>query len=200
MTDTAWADLLPAGTVWITTPIAEPSHFPVRHGKHGEPLWPEDRVGSVTHAGGYRTVATADADLIQALGIDMELIVPLPPEVWSHFLCDEELDELLQFDPPQRGQVALSLWCMKEALLKAVQGRVPLNAIPLRREGGAWQPAPDLSVTLQHLGYDLEQLTLRAAVKTGWQRAVASFSASTPRCQAPFLPETARTYFNQDRS
>lgn len=200
MTDTVWADLLPAGTAWITMPRTGQPPFPVRHGTHGEPLWPEGRIGSITHAGGYRTIATADADQIQALGIDMEPIVPLPPEVWPHFLCDEEIDELLQVDPPQRGKVALSLWCMKEALFKAVQGRVPLDAMPLRREGGAWQPAPGLSVTLQHLGYDPQQLTLSAAGKTGWQRAVASFSASTPRCQDPCLPESAQTYFNQDRS
>lgn len=199
MIDTAWAALLPAGTTYLTTLLTEQAPFTVEHGKHGEPRWPEGRVGSITHAGGYRTVATADADQLQALGIDMEPIAPLPPEVWPHFLCNAELDELLQVDPPQRGRVALSLWCMKEALFKAVQGRVPLDAMPLRREGGAWQPAPELSVTLQHLGYDPQQLTLSAAAKTGWQRAVASFSASTPRCQDPCLPESPQTYLHQDR-
>ncbi len=200
MTDTAWADLLPIGTACMTTRMAVQAPFPVEHGKHGEPRWPEGRIGSITHAGGYRTVATADADQLQALGIDMEPIAPLRPEVWPHFLCNEELDELLHFDPPQRGQVALSLWCMKEALFKAMEGRVPLDAMPLHRVDGAWQPAPELNATLQRLGYDPEQLTLSAAAKKGWQCAVASFSASTSRHQDSCLPKITPTYLHQDRS
>ena len=174
MTDTAWADLLPAGTVCMTTPIAGRPPFPVRHGKRGEPLWPDGRVGSITHAGGYRTIATAAGDQIQALGIDMEPFAPLPPEVWPRIFSEEELEALIQIHVPERGRVALSLWCMKEALFKALLGRIPFDEIELCYQADGWHPTRLLGKAIKASdSHDTGQLVLRTAVSGGWQRAAA---------------------------
>lgn len=175
--DAVWASLLPAGAVARTIRRADVTpEDGVAHGVRGEPLWPAGTVGSITRAGGYRTVAVAPAERVTALGIDMERLAPLPPEVWSHFLDDDELAQLLALPAPQRGLHALSLWCLKEALFKAIRGRIALNALPLRHEGGQWRPAPSLSPGLRQLErIDRQRLVLRSGSAGGWQRAAAWF-------------------------
>jgi len=51
---------------------------PICSGEHGEPIWPEGVVGSITHCRGYRGAAVASANDLAALGIDAEPHEPLP--------------------------------------------------------------------------------------------------------------------------
>lgn len=172
--DAAWAGLLPPCAQCRTAPVADAGQpLPLAHGSRGEPLWPGGTVGSVTHADGYRTVATAPAGQLAALGIDMEPLAPLPPALWPHFLDAEELAALAHRPAPQRGYTALSAWCVKEALFKALGGRLAFDALPLCDAGEAWHPAPALRARLRDLGCDPDRLTLRALSEGGWLRAAA---------------------------
>lgn len=174
MMDAAWDGLLPAGASWHTTRGADAApEDGVPRGARGEPLWPVGIVGSITHAGGYRTVATAPAHSVTALGIDMEPLAPLAPALWPRLFDAIELEQLLALPAPQRGLAALALWCLKEALFKALRGRVPLDELPLCREGNAWRPAPALCATLLSLGHEPARLALHARATDGWQRATA---------------------------
>jgi hypothetical protein len=173
MMDAAWAELMPRGARWHTSPVTEGSTSVTAHGAAGAPLWPEGIVGSITHAGGYRTVATASTEHIAALGIDMEPLAPVAAKVWPHFLHSEELDPLLALPAPQRGLAALSIWCLKEALFKALAGRVPFDALPLQRIGNTWRPAMALRDRMLGLGLNPSQLVLHAATAVGWQCAAA---------------------------
>jgi len=47
-------------------------------GRHGNPLWPDWVVGSITHCEGYRAAAVARAGSIPSIGIDAEPAAPLP--------------------------------------------------------------------------------------------------------------------------
>jgi len=177
----AWASLLPPHATCYTAPAT--AFVPPAcqaHGAWGEPLWPPGLVGSVTHAGGYRTVATAPRAQVDALGIDMEPLAPLPPAMWQRLFDPAELGELLALPAPQRGGAALARWCLKEALFKALLGQVPLDQLPLCRDGADWRPAPALSGHLRRLGYEPNGFTLRAAAACGWQRA-AVFYCSQPQ-------------------
>jgi hypothetical protein len=171
--DTAWRELLPHGAEWHTTRMSDSTVRHARHGKYGEPLWPKGIIGSITHAGVYRTVATAPVDRIDALGIDMEPLVPLTPAVWPRLFDATELKQLLAQPAPQRGLAALGRWCLKEALFKALRGRVPLDELPLSHEGNAWHLTPALSATVQRLGYEPARLALHATASDGWQHATA---------------------------
>jgi hypothetical protein len=169
----AWAELLPRGARWHTALATEALAPAAAHGAAGEPLWPTGVVGSITYTAGYRTVATAPANQIAALGIDLEPRVPLPAEVWPHFLDGNELTELRALPAPQRGLDALSRWCLKEALFKALAGQVPFDGLLLRNEPGGWRPAPALWHRLLEIGLDPARLVLRTAADDNWQYAAA---------------------------
>lgn len=180
--DRAWADILPAAAEWRTTAVgdatAEP---PLGRGPRGEPLWPTGRVGSITHAGGLRTVVTVPADRISALGIDMEPLTPLPPTLWKTLFDGDELDEVLHRPAPQRGFHALERWCLKEAAFKALRGRIPLEALPMQHRDGHWHPAPALQSRLERLGHSAHSLVLCTAATDGWQRASATLYTPSHR-------------------
>jgi 4'-phosphopantetheinyl transferase EntD len=53
----------------------------VASGPHGEPLWPDGVVGSITHCEGYRACAVARSQHVRAVGIDAERHAPLPAGV-----------------------------------------------------------------------------------------------------------------------
>lgn len=158
MNETDWNGLLPPAAVWCG------EAQPMAHGERGEPLWPVGRVGSVTRAAGMQVVVTAPARRIQALGIDMEPLAPLPPAVWPQFLARHELETLMSFPVPQRSLIALTCWCLKEALYKALQGKVRLQQLSLTRRHDGWRVEE---------GSCGDDLMLRSAVKDRWVLAAA---------------------------
>jgi len=86
-------------------------------GARGEPLWPADVVGSITHCARYRACAVARAEDVLAVGIDAEPHAPLPAGVLATVAGAQE----------QRALAALGagicwdrvLFCAKEAVFKA---------------------------------------------------------------------------------
>jgi 4'-phosphopantetheinyl transferase EntD len=81
---------------------------PILRGLQGEPLWPEQVIGSITHCSGYCAAAVTSAPQYRSLGIDAETNEALPPGVldliakpeerqWVTNAVDEELcwDRLL---------------------------------------------------------------------------------------------------------
>ena len=63
------------------------------------PVWPPGIVGSMTHVDGYRAAAVGRAETWAGLGIDAELHAPLPPEVASLVMSDDERAALARTDP-----------------------------------------------------------------------------------------------------
>ncbi|MFE4798006.1 4'-phosphopantetheinyl transferase [Streptomyces sp. NPDC056708] len=58
-----------------------PSDRPILSGEKGEPVWPDQVRGSITHCRGYRAAAVARAAGIASLGIDAEPNQQLPDGV-----------------------------------------------------------------------------------------------------------------------
>lgn len=54
---------------------------PLGVGEGNQPLWPRGFVGSITHGAGIVAAAAARIDTISAVGIDVELLEPLPGSV-----------------------------------------------------------------------------------------------------------------------
>lgn len=74
-------------------PVAVPS------GPDRAPVWPPGVVGSMTHCDGYRAAAVGHADAWAGIGIDAEVLAPLPPETVSLIMSDAERDALADLDP-----------------------------------------------------------------------------------------------------
>jgi enterobactin synthetase component D / holo-[acyl-carrier protein] synthase len=92
----------------------------VLRGERGEPLWPPDVVGSMTHCSGYRAAAVAHSCDVHALGIDAEPNEPLPAGVLDAIASAQEqgrLSQLAAADGTTRWDRLL--FCAKEAVYKA---------------------------------------------------------------------------------
>jgi 4'-phosphopantetheinyl transferase EntD len=112
---------------------------PVLRGERGEPQWPPDIVGSMTHCGGYRAAAVARNCEIRALGIDAEPNEPLPAGVLAAIASAAEKRSLSQLAATD-GTTCWDrlLFCAKESVYKAW--------FPLTR---SWLGFEDAAVTIR---------------------------------------------------
>jgi 4'-phosphopantetheinyl transferase EntD len=63
---------------------------PVLRGHQREPIWPPGTVGSITHCQGYCAAVVARKQRYAAIGIDAELHEPLPEEVLTMVIREDE--------------------------------------------------------------------------------------------------------------
>jgi 4'-phosphopantetheinyl transferase EntD len=93
---------------------------PIPSGPKGEPVWPREMVGSITHCEGYRAAAVAMRAEVLTLGIDAEPDQPLPSGVLEEIALPAERDHLraLRRTRPEASWERL-LFCAKEAVYKA---------------------------------------------------------------------------------
>jgi 4'-phosphopantetheinyl transferase EntD len=93
---------------------------PILNGERGEPLWPADIVGSITHCNGYRACALAHANVVVTVGIDAEPHASLPDGVLAEIALAEERSSL---DALRRAMPAVHwdrlLFSAKESVYKA---------------------------------------------------------------------------------
>jgi phosphopantetheinyl transferase (holo-ACP synthase) len=110
-------------------------------GLDGAPQWPPGVTGSITHTKMSNTrhfaVAVAKTDFIHRIGIDAEVIDELRPSSWSQFLNAYELNVLLSLPVNARAHIASTIWCAKEAVMKAIGCKVdPLEIEAIRKYSG----------------------------------------------------------------
>jgi 4'-phosphopantetheinyl transferase EntD len=96
--------------------------FPLLAGEDRAPIWPQSVVGSITHTdgcpGGYCAVAVAHRRIAFGLGLDAEPRLPLPSEVWSLVLDEEELRDAHRAAEP--GVYSRMVFSAKETTYKAL--------------------------------------------------------------------------------
>ena len=92
--------------------------FPLLVGAHGEPIWPKDVVGSISHAEGYCGVVVARKNQVESLGLDVEVTGKLSSDCWRLICTKQELSWIssLPFDRAQKN--AALVFSAKECLYK----------------------------------------------------------------------------------
>ena len=111
---------------------------PVPSGPRGEPVWPAEIVGSITHCAGYRACALAPSAELLTIGVDAEPAEPLPVGLIGDIALPEErpgLERLSAEDPSICWDRLL--FSIKESIYKAW--------FPLAR---SWLGFEDASVTI----------------------------------------------------
>lgn len=97
--------------------------FPPRSvpsGPWGEPVWPQDVVGSITHCRGYVACAVASRDTVRAIGIDAEPHAPLPEEILPDIVTPAENRRLSELRAASVDVHWDKVWfSAKEAVYKA---------------------------------------------------------------------------------
>src|SRR4051794_28218431 len=93
----------------------------------GAPVWPEGVVGSITHCPGYAAAVVASAQAVRTVGIDAEVLRPLPEGVAERVCSPQELSAL----PRDTAVWPVVAFSAKEAAINA--WRPPACAPPLLR-------------------------------------------------------------------
>jgi 4'-phosphopantetheinyl transferase EntD len=93
---------------------------PIATGGRGEPVWPADVVGSITHCDGYRACAVARTTDLLTLGIDAEPNEPLPEGLLGDVARPEERPNLAELARAEPGiHWDRLLFSAKESVYKA---------------------------------------------------------------------------------
>lgn len=89
-------------------------------GDTGEPAWPNEVVGSMTHCRGYRAAVAASAHAVDAIGIDAEPNENLPAGVLGQVASRSEAEQCLKLSA-QQPEIAFDrlLFSAKESVFKA---------------------------------------------------------------------------------
>jgi len=171
--------------------------IPVRDDR--SPAWPAGFVGSITHCAGFVGAVVARADVLEAIGFDVEPAEPLSADL-ARLVCTEaEISWMHRAPPPPSADWGKVLFCAKEAVHKCIAPRsgvmldfreVEVNVYPLDGTFSARLATRDYP-TLP----DLSRLQGRFAVDSAFVSTAASISVS---CQAS--PRTSTTDDRQANS
>lgn len=88
------------------------ARVPIPVARDRSPVWPDGIVGSISHTSDYGAAAVAFAEDFDGIGIDVEGIEPLKPELWRLILTP---DERARIDDGVDAKVVFSI---KEAVYK----------------------------------------------------------------------------------
>jgi 4'-phosphopantetheinyl transferase EntD len=114
---------------------------PIAVGPNGEPCWPSEFAGSVSHSNGYCAVAVARQADATSLGLDIEPALPLEPTLLTTVCVERELRWLRSMPPSERHLLARLVFSAKECVYKC---QYPVTRMHLEFE--------DLEVQLDHPG------------------------------------------------
>jgi 4'-phosphopantetheinyl transferase EntD len=106
--------------------LGGPADAPLARGARGFALWPKGFVGSLAHDDALAVAAVARRADVAALGVDVEPVLPLPPDVGEIALGAAERRAALR-DPA----LARAIFAAKEAVYKAIN---PLDGSTLEYE------------------------------------------------------------------
>lgn len=82
------------------------------------PVWPQNVVGSISHAGGVCVVAIAPRGGILGLGVDLEHNQPLDSELVEIICTEREREWLAQHPRSRKGRFARVIFSAKECTFK----------------------------------------------------------------------------------
>ena len=91
---------------------------PLPIGTDRAPVWPPGYVGSISHAGDIAVAVAASREQIAAVGVDLEPVVPLEPELLQRVCRPEELVRLLTVPTP--ALQAKLIFSAKESVYKCI--------------------------------------------------------------------------------
>ncbi len=87
-------------------------------GADRRPQWPPSLLGSITHTQGFCAAAVGDRSRFRGIGIDVESVGRVTPDVWDEVLLPEERRWLEQLEAREQAQIAALMFSAKEAFYK----------------------------------------------------------------------------------
>ncbi len=109
----------------------------ILRGRRNQPLWPAGTVGSISHSSVMTGALAAAADDYLGLGLDIEVVGAVKPEMWDSLFLEKEKQFLNRVDNPKDIYATL-LFSLKESFYKL---QYPLTGIFLEFQHLSIQPA-----------------------------------------------------------
>lgn len=113
-----------AGRLCARRALAELGYadFPLRTGADRRPLWPAQVIGSISHTRGACAAVVAPRRRYCAIGLDMEVVGSVTPDIWPIVCTAAESDWLSALPESAQALHAALIFSAKEAFYKCQFG------------------------------------------------------------------------------
>jgi len=91
---------------------------PLRMNSDRRPQWPAPFIGSITHTTGMCGAVVAERRQFRAIGLDMEIVGRVTPEIWPTICTTEETAWLDALPEPEQTRCAALIFSAKESFYK----------------------------------------------------------------------------------
>ncbi|HMH18327.1 MAG TPA: 4'-phosphopantetheinyl transferase superfamily protein [Burkholderiales bacterium] len=96
--------------------------YPLRTDSDRRPRWPAPLIGSITHTAGICGAVVAERRQFRAIGLDMEIVGCVTPEIWPSICTPEETRWLAALPEPEQSRSAALIFSAKESFYKCQYG------------------------------------------------------------------------------
>lgn len=96
--------------------------YPLRTDRDRRPHWPASLIGSITHTAGICGAVVAERRQFRAIGLDMEIVGCVTPEIWPTICTPEETRLLAELPEPEQSRSAALIFSAKETFYKCQYG------------------------------------------------------------------------------
>jgi 4'-phosphopantetheinyl transferase EntD len=93
-------------------------NYPLTINEDRTPRWPAGVVGSISHTEGFAAAVVAPDTICLSVGIDVERIGRIEPELWSQICSEKELSWLAELTKADASLAASIIFSAKEAFFK----------------------------------------------------------------------------------
>ncbi|GAB2979587.1 hypothetical protein GCM10027049_13610 [Mucilaginibacter puniceus] len=87
-------------------------------GNDKQPIWPKGYVGSISHSGKLVGAVAGKASRVKSIGLDIESIGKIKPDMWRLLYTDVETEFLNSFSGEELAYHTTLLFSLKEAFYK----------------------------------------------------------------------------------
>ncbi|MGL1887998.1 MAG: 4'-phosphopantetheinyl transferase superfamily protein [Reichenbachiella sp.] len=98
------------------------NHFsnsaPILKDEYGAPVWPKGLTGSISHTDKMAGAMVAKKDRFRALGLDIELIGRVQPDLWDMLFTPNEIKVFDKTPDHKKNYMSTMFFSMKEAFYK----------------------------------------------------------------------------------
>jgi 4'-phosphopantetheinyl transferase EntD len=96
--------------------------YPLRMNRDRRPHWPAPVIGSITHTTGMSGAVVASRKQYRAIGLDMEIVGRVTPEIWPVICTPVETAWLAALRQPEQDRCAALIFSAKESFYKYQYG------------------------------------------------------------------------------
>ncbi len=92
----------------------------LKQGINGEPLWPDNVTGTISHSNSWAGAAVAIKNIVIGIGFDIETVGRINDRMLKKIITDQEKNQLKRKNKQESGEYTALIFSAKEAFYKAL--------------------------------------------------------------------------------